>query len=462
MTFFDTLTYTPRVQNDVFMIKRVQYIATLATPIIISITINMVFSLVDTIYAGILGDYAINAISYFIPLQFIFIAVYVGLGAAANVYFSRSLGAKNMDDLRSYYAAVNYVLRFFAAGVFVVLLALWFGSEYLPLSKDVIVAFRTYSCVLVLSMLVFGLPSILFDSVLKAHKKMKQSMMAQVIGNIFNIGFNTLFLFVFHWGIFGIAFSTLISQAVAMGIVYFFAMKFDDFKYVLHSWAKPAKKYIRNILNLSLLSSTRDFLISLEMLAVTFFLTKIGENAVGAYGILFRYATFAMVPIIGMFIVMGTLFGHDIGAKDYKSVKKDLIAANIVSLGVIVLFFVPVYAIFGDVLVGWVTRSEDIQQYALSVFAYIPLQYMILSPFLIFHAFAQAMHSKKLLIMIPLLRYLVLSVPILIGCQYLWGFIGVVIVAPIIGNLITVIVYSIEYHFMMKKLIHSEEKGVAQ
>ncbi|NIL99693.1 MAG: hypothetical protein GTN89_01755, partial [Acidobacteria bacterium] len=60
--------------------------------------------------------------------------------------------------------------------------------------------------------------SIIPDSLVKAHQDTRSTMWAGIWTNVINVGLNTLFLFVFGWGIFGIALSTVLGRIG--GLVY--------------------------------------------------------------------------------------------------------------------------------------------------------------------------------------------------------------------------------------------------
>ena len=54
--------------------------------------------------------------------------------------------------------------------------------------------------------------SIIPDSIVKAHHDTRSTMWAGIWSNVINVVLNTIFTFVFHWGIFGIALSTVVGR----------------------------------------------------------------------------------------------------------------------------------------------------------------------------------------------------------------------------------------------------------
>jgi len=60
--------------------------------------------------------------------------------------------------------------------------------------------------------------SILPDSIVKAHHDTRATMWAGIWSNVINVALNTVFTFVFHWGVLGIALSTVVGRIG--GLVY--------------------------------------------------------------------------------------------------------------------------------------------------------------------------------------------------------------------------------------------------
>ena len=58
--------------------------------------------------------------------------------------------------------------------------------------------------------------SVLPDSIVKAHQDTKTTMWAGIASSVANVALNTLFVFVFHWGLFGIALSTALGRLAGL------------------------------------------------------------------------------------------------------------------------------------------------------------------------------------------------------------------------------------------------------
>ena len=59
----------------------------------------------------------------------------------------------------------------------------------------------------------------IFSSYLRAFGHTKESLAASLLGNAVNLGLNAVFLFVFHWGVAGVAIATVISRVLNLVMV---------------------------------------------------------------------------------------------------------------------------------------------------------------------------------------------------------------------------------------------------
>ena len=78
--------------------------------------------------------------------------------------------------------------------------------------------FQIYGTVLIGGSAFTTFWSIIPDSLIKAHQDTRSTMWAGIWSNLINVALNTLFVFAFHWGVFGIALSTVLGRIG--GLVY--------------------------------------------------------------------------------------------------------------------------------------------------------------------------------------------------------------------------------------------------
>ena len=83
-------------QNQRFLLEKPVFplLVSMAVPVMLSMLINSLYNVVDSIWVSRLGTDAITAVSLAFPLQNIIMALGVGLGVGVSSLISMSLGAR--------------------------------------------------------------------------------------------------------------------------------------------------------------------------------------------------------------------------------------------------------------------------------------------------------------------------------------------------------------------------------
>ena len=88
----------------------------MSIPIMISMLVQALYNVVDSIFVAQLSEDALNAVSLAFPIQNLMISVAVGTGVGINALLSKSLGEKRQDRANAaamnslFLAAVSYLV----------------------------------------------------------------------------------------------------------------------------------------------------------------------------------------------------------------------------------------------------------------------------------------------------------------------------------------------------------------
>lgn len=125
----------PVQENPMGTRKVYPLLLTMSLPPIISMLIQSMYNVVDSIFVARLGENALTAVSLAFPLQNLVLALAVGLGVGMNSSVARNLGAGNTKQANS--SAAHGILLAGCHSLFFVLLGLFFPgllSGCLPLT----------------------------------------------------------------------------------------------------------------------------------------------------------------------------------------------------------------------------------------------------------------------------------------------------------------------------------------
>ncbi|MCA5010547.1 MATE family efflux transporter, partial [Clostridioides difficile] len=101
---------------------------TMSLPMVISMLIQALYNVVDSIFVAQISETALTAVSLAFPIQNLIIAIAVGTGVGVNALLSRSLGEKNPE--KANLAAVNGIFIFILSYLVSALFGIFFSRFY--------------------------------------------------------------------------------------------------------------------------------------------------------------------------------------------------------------------------------------------------------------------------------------------------------------------------------------------
>ena len=88
----------PRQENKMGVMPVPKLLVTMSLPMILSMLVQALYNIVDSIYVSQIDENALTAVSLAFPIQSLMIAVATGTGVGINALLSRSLGEKNFEQ----------------------------------------------------------------------------------------------------------------------------------------------------------------------------------------------------------------------------------------------------------------------------------------------------------------------------------------------------------------------------
>jgi Na+-driven multidrug efflux pump len=276
-------------------------------------------------------------------------------------------------------------------------------------------AFRVYGTVLIGGSAFTTFWSILPDSLVKAHHDTRSTMWAGIWTNVLNVGLNTLFLFVFGWGVFGIALSTVIGRVG--GLVY--ALRRAAAHERVRRAAEPPDRGEpdpapwRGVLALAVPSSVTFGLIATESAWINALLATLPSSteSIAAYSIYSRVVLFAFQPIIATSVAALPYAARRLGAGDVEGVRtglrQSLVATALYSVGVVA----PLCLAAGSWTAGALAESARTEELTRVALWAVPLACLTGAPFLLGRPMFEAMQRGRPGLVVAIVRYVVLTLP---------------------------------------------------
>jgi Na+-driven multidrug efflux pump len=395
----------------------------MAAPLVLSFWMRSLFSFVDTAYAATLGDAAVAAVGLSIPLEFFMIACWVGVSTGLTSTLSRAMGARQGAKIAQLLRVARWIIWSLVPLFLALAAAVYFGAEHLELEPKVAKLFAIYGGVLIGGSALSSFWSIIPDSIIKAHQDTRATMWAGIWSNLINVTLNTIFTFVFHWGVFGIAFSTVLGRFG--GLVYALRRSGEHEARRAASCLDTSPELdpvpFQSITKLAAPAALTYILMALESSLVNWLLSTQPDatSSIAAYGIYYRVMVFAAMPIIASSVAVLPYVARRFGERDLSAIRSGLRQLSLLGALYCVVVAAPAVLLGGPTLAHLLAESEVTAELTRGALWLLPFACLALVPFQLYRPAFEGLQRARPGLVISLLRYVVMTAPC--GLAGIWG-----------------------------------------
>lgn len=308
----------------------------LSIPTVIAQIINMLYNLVDRIFIGHMeesGDLALTGVGVCLPIIMIVSAFAALISAGGAPRASIYMGKKDKDTAEKIMGNC-FILQIIISLILTIVLLL-FNKELLLLfgaSDNTINFALSYMNVYAIGTLFVQL-TLGMNAYITAQGFSKIAMITVLIGAVFNIALDPIFIYGFNMGVKGAALATIISQGVSCIFVILFLF---SKKSILRLKGSNFKLNFKLILPCMALGLAPFIMQASESIIIVCFNSSLliygGDIAVGAMTILSSVMQFALLPLQGFAQGAQPISSYNFGAKNKKRVVKTFKLLLIISL----------------------------------------------------------------------------------------------------------------------------------
>lgn len=316
-----------------------------AVPLLMGMLFQQVYSLVDTIIVGrFLGVSALAAVGATGSINFLIVGFCQGICNGFALPVAQRFGAKDYNGLRKYVGNSAVLSIIFGGAItLITVIACRPILELMQTPADIIDLSYHYIVVIFA-----GIPAIMLYNILSAYLRSLGDSITPVIFLVLsaglNIGLDLLFIVTFHWGVFGAAFATVLSQAVS-GILCLILIikKFDLLHLKREDW-KLDWGYSRYLLIMGLPMGLQYSITAIGSVILQASVNTLGSTAVASMTAGSRISMFVVCPFDALGSTMATFGGQNVGAGRLDRLGRGLRSAVI--LGAIYSALILVVLIF--------------------------------------------------------------------------------------------------------------------
>ncbi|MGL6017854.1 MAG: MATE family efflux transporter [Gibbsiella quercinecans] len=400
----------------------------LALPTIIGVSVSALYQILNAFFIGCLGTQAIAAMALTFPFAIAVSCIGLCFGTGVASFISRYLGAG--DNQR----AGQYALSSLALGavcaivlcVFIEYFSLQIFS-YMGAANETLALSQRY-----LRWLLVGYVLVVINMtsgfIARAEGNTRFSMYTQLAAFICNGLLDPVFIFYYRFGIEGAGIATLIGQCVSVAM---YMAYWSSGRSIINLKAGlTSARELCGIVRVGFPSALNTLLQVLSIAFLNRVAMHYGETVVAGVGIASRLLMVAALPLNGLCMGAQAIVGYNLGAGKVRRVHSVIKTLSLFSCGAALLYTLICFFFSRPMAAFFSADPPVIGVAALAIIIFhlsmpfIALQQVCLMYF-------QSLGVAKTALYISLLRYVVLTVPLLLVLPWYCGVFGIYYALPL-------------------------------
>lgn len=401
-------------ENKMGTMEIKKLIMTMSLPIMISMLVQALYNIVDSMFVARVSDNALAAVSLCYPIQMIIVALACGTAVGLNALLSRYLGQKMQKEANQ--VALHGILLAVVNWIVFAIIGIFFSEPFLRLfSTDEEILQMGISYMRICTILSFGVfMQITYERIMQSTGNTVYNMIIQGVGALVNILLDPIFIFGMFGmpklGVTGAAIATVTGQIIAMLMGIIITQKkikevqihFKEFKFHM--------QMIKDMYRIAIPAILMQSIMSFMTVFMNMILVRFSELAVSAFSIYFKLQQFVFMAVNGMNNALIPIISYNYGAKKQKRIMESIHFSLLIAC-VIMVVGTMMFQIFPQQLMYLFNAKEEMMSIGVPALRTISLSFIFAGVSLVLSSVFQSVdHANKSLV-VTLLRQMVLLLP---------------------------------------------------
>ena len=408
-----------RLESD----RIVSLLIKLSIPGIVSMFVQALYNVVDSIYVGHLSQEALAALSLAFPVQIVLIAVAVGTGIGITSLISRLIGKGDIKRASSTAEHALIIALVYGGIGFVV--GLFFSREILSLftSDELLIDLGSrYIKIILMGSTALSIP-VISNTILRGEGNTFIPMITMLIGSVLNIILDPFFIFglsIFpRMEIEGAAVATVLSRVISGVFIVYILFKGENLVKIRFKSFRPDFILLKDVYAVGLPSMVMQLLASFMIASVNTILAGYTSAAIAALGIYFRLQSFVLMPVFGLNQGFMPIVGYNYGHRKPERIKRTVLYGFLIAFIFTMIGF-SIFQLFPRQLVLLFNDNDELVRIGTNALKTISYLYPVIGFSIVasvaFQAFGKGFRS----LVISLFRQVILLIPL----AYFFGKMG--------------------------------------
>ena len=334
-----------------------------AVPLLLGNLFQQLYNTVDTWVVGnYVGKEAFSAVGTVNPIINMLIGFFMGLSTGAGVVISQYYGAKQSEKVSdTVHTALMMTIvlgvAFTAVGVSMTPLML----RFMKTPAEVVPEARTYLTIYFSGL--FGL--MLYNmgaGILRAVGDSQRPFYFLVLSASLNIVLDLLFVLVFHMGVAGVAYATILSQGISAVLVLAVLMRADNWCRISVKKLRMHWDVLKKIVRVGIPAAIQMALTSFSNVFVQSYINYFGADCMGGWTAYTKIDAFLFLPMQSVAMGATTFVGQNLGVNDVPRARQGVGAALKISMGITLVTMAPVL-VFAPHLVRFFNDAPEVVRF---------------------------------------------------------------------------------------------------
>ena len=334
-----------------------------AIPLLLGNIFQQFYNMVDSWVVGnYVSNEAFSAVGTVGPIINMLIGFFMGLSSGASVVIAQYFGAGKEEEVKkTVHTAVmmTIVLAVLITVLGLVLMPLMLRLMNVP--ENVMPEARRY-----LSIYFAGVAGLLFynigAAILQATGDSKRPFYFLAAAALLNVVGDLTFILVFHMGVEGVAYATIIAQFVSAVLIFRVLLKTDSIVRVEPSKIKIHGEYLARIIRVGIPAALQMAVISFSNIFVQSYINHFGADCTSGWTAYSKVDALMLLPMQSIGLATTTFVGQNIGVGKVDRVKECVRVSLLLSLAATVIPMIPVM-IFAPQLTAFFNSKPEVITY---------------------------------------------------------------------------------------------------
>lgn len=385
-------------------------------PLTISLLINNLYNLVDSIFVAHISENALTGISMAAPMQMILIAIGSGLAVGLNALVSKALGEQNREKVKNVTSAA--ILMIFGAYAIIALICLLFGKQYFmwQANDNIEIYHHGLRYLRVVMLLSIGnMTQWVFDRLLIATGKSSLFLITLGTASVVNLILDPILIFGYlglpALGTVGAGLATVIGQTTG-GVLGIYLNKKKNKEIPIHFTFRVSAECVKGILKVGIPTAMVQGIMSVMGIFINTMLYSFSSTAVAIYGILLKVQNIAQIFVHGMYNALIPIVAYNFGARRRDRINESVRTTFVYTI-VVMLAVVFLIECIPDKILLLFDASEKMLSLGVPAVRIMAVSFLVSSLSLVFAAIYQGFGKSIYSMWLSLIRQVVLLIPFL-------------------------------------------------